>query len=217
MELSSACNCWVKISAVSVQQYGQNEPGLNENNKLQLCGLQSTGRGMPQLGREGGPPAQVRCQSAAVLSCVCCAVRCCAVLCGVVLCYAMLCYAMLCYAMLCYAMLCYAMLQVYQRYPDRFNIVHVACALSCLADKAAARVKHTQPLRVELSALRTFVDDLLQTASSQLPSIDAATATALLHSLARLADTGKVRAPKLDVPEHQHACVILVCDRGWSN
>lgn len=110
-------------------------------------------------------------------------------------------------------LLCCAVLQVYQRYPDRFNIVHVACALSCLADKTAARVKHTQPLRVELSALRAFVDELLQTGSSQLPSIDAATAAALLHSLARLASTGKVSAPKLDVPDsawHQLEVLYLL-------
>lgn len=85
-------------------------------------------------------------------------------------------------------------LQVYERYgPQRFNIIHVTCALSCLADKTADRLaSNKQPLKAELAALRRFVGQLLETASSQAPSIDAATAAALLHSLARLANTGKV-------------------------
>lgn len=85
-------------------------------------------------------------------------------------------------------------MQVYQRYPNRFNIVHVACALSCLADKTAARLTNRQVLQVELSALRAFVGELLEVASNQLPSIDTATAAALLHSLARLAKPDKVCA-----------------------
>jgi hypothetical protein len=82
--------------------------------------------------------------------------------------------------------------QVYDRYASRFNIVHVACALSCLADKTAPWLAHKPPPRAELSALRTFTAQLLATAGEQLPSIDAATAAALLHSLARLAGTGQV-------------------------
>jgi hypothetical protein len=82
--------------------------------------------------------------------------------------------------------------QVFDRYASRFNIVHVACALSCLADKTAPWLAHRPPPRAELSALRTFTAQLLTTAGQQLPSIDAATAAALLHSLARLAGTGQV-------------------------
>lgn len=82
--------------------------------------------------------------------------------------------------------------QVYERYPKRFNIVHVACALSCLADKTAAQLAAKRPSKPELTALRAFVDQLLAAASEQLPSIDAATAAALLHSLARLAATRQV-------------------------
>lgn len=83
-------------------------------------------------------------------------------------------------------------LQLYERFSARFNIVHVACALTCLADKTAVRLAHKQPQRAELAALRAFVGQLLETASAQMPSIDPATAAALLHSLARLATTGQV-------------------------
>jgi hypothetical protein len=82
---------------------------------------------------------------------------------------------------------------VYERYASRFNIIHVSCALSCLADKAAAQLAQKQPLKAELTALRAFVVQLLLTASDQLPNIDTATAAALLHSLARLANSGQVR------------------------
>lgn len=88
----------------------------------------------------------------------------------------------------------------------------MACALNCIADKAAGQLAHKQPLKPELTALRAFVDQLLATAGEQLPSIDAATAAALLHSLARLASTGQVRGMQQTNLHEAGVGVTIICE-----
>jgi hypothetical protein len=82
--------------------------------------------------------------------------------------------------------------QVYERYPARFNILHVSCALARLADLTSARLAGTAVLQSERAALDAFVKALLAEAAALAPSADGPTAAALLHSMARLAATRKV-------------------------
>lgn len=82
--------------------------------------------------------------------------------------------------------------QVYERFHWRFNIINIACALSKLATLLEP-LSAKRPMRQERDALRKFLHTLLAAAGDLLPSTDAGTAVAFLHSYSQLLPTRQVR------------------------